>query len=94
MAAWVLLFIVIAAVGASQQASTVMDAQQLQQDIVQHGDFKDAEGKSATAEDATCVKVSVSDEGAGSYKCMVDFKDNTRESFTVTVSPDGSWVTN
>jgi len=70
-----------------------MDAQRLQVDIVQRGDFKSALGDSATATDATCVKVSVSETGAGSYQCMVDFADKRRQSFNVTVSPDGSWVT-
>jgi hypothetical protein len=94
MAGWVLLSVVLAAGVASQQASTVMDAHRLQLDIVQNGDFTDGLGNPAKPTDAICVKASATDTGAGSYQCMVDFADKTRQSFTVTVSQDGSWVTN
>jgi hypothetical protein len=63
------------------------------QSIVQDGDFKDSAGNPAKPREATCVQVSVSNTGTGSYKCMIDFADDRRESVDVTVSPDGSWVT-
>lgn len=72
--------------------SSVSSASTLEREIVTNGDFTDGTDK-ATPKAATCAALQVDSDGAGTYRCMVDFAEGVRTSYEVTVSPDGTWVT-
>jgi hypothetical protein len=41
---------------------------------------------------ASCVAMSVDDAGVGTYRCIVDYDDDSRLSYQVTMGADGKWV--
>jgi hypothetical protein len=89
--AWLIVIVTIA-VAASRPVPSVMTTTQLDTDLVQSGDWKTALGTSATATSAICVTDHVAQNGAGTYRCVVDFTDGSRESILVTVDDSGTYV--
>jgi hypothetical protein len=88
-----LVFAVVLLVASAGGTGPVTDAQELASSIVQEGDFRDGAGTSSVAQDATCAEVRVAADGSGTYRCLVDFMDGSRRSYSVTVGSDGNWVT-
>jgi hypothetical protein len=86
---WIFWTAVFAAVSAANPA---VDSASLEQSIVRDGDFTSDAGP-ATVTQALCTPSSVDSDGAGIYRCMVDFGDGTRTSYEVTVDAGGTWVT-
>jgi hypothetical protein len=87
---WVAIFGIVLAINAA--SGTTINSAYLEKSIVKNGDFSSGATK-ATATAATCTPAEVTANGAGTYRCMIDFSDGDRQSFAVTVGPDGKWVT-
>jgi hypothetical protein len=104
LAAWfalgVLMIVAIVAIVASSAPAkdssakgNVVTSEWIEQSIVANGDFKTSGGEAVQATAATCTAVTVDDKGAGLYRCMIDFADDSRMSYGVSVDADGKWVT-
>jgi hypothetical protein len=92
---WAAAFAIGVAMGIAQAATEpAITSGWLEASIVEHGDFKDKSGKAIKASAATCTAFKVDGDGAGSYRCMIDFSNKTRQTFEVTVDGTGRWVTN
>ncbi len=97
-AVWALLIVIIVASsgGASDTSgltSGKVTSASLEASIVRDGEFKSSDGTVAKPSDATCTAGTVDDNGAGTYRCMIDFADNSRASYVVTTDAAGKWVT-
>jgi hypothetical protein len=78
-----LVIIVAASTGNITTSSGQVTSASLEASIVKDGDFKNGAGQSARATAATCTAAVVDSDGAGTYRCMVDFADNDRMSYNV-----------
>jgi hypothetical protein len=70
----------------------VIDASALGASIVHDADFHDDSGEPIGVTSASCVAVAVTDDGAGTFQCLVEFADHERYSYGITVTPDGVWA--
>lgn len=88
---WTIVGVALAVVVPSP--TSPVSATWLQDSIVREGDFKDGSGAAATVRSALCTAGDVDADGAGAYRCLVDFGDGQRQSYEVTVDANGRWVT-
>jgi len=87
---WVFWTVVFAAVNDSAR----VDSTWLESSIVNDGRFESAGGAPETVKSAYCSADSVDSYGAGTYQCVVDFGDDARRAYEVTVEANGKWVAN
>ncbi|GGQ83915.1 hypothetical protein [Couchioplanes azureus] len=76
-----------------KSSRVVMTPASLENAIVTESDFRDSDGTAAVVEAASCAAANVDDDGTGTYRCLIDFKDGDRVSYQVTVDSRGNWVT-
>jgi hypothetical protein len=87
------ILVLAGAITIAATAGTVTSSS-LESSIVQTSEFKSADGSTVLrAVKATCTASQVDPDGVGTYRCMIDFADQSRQSYVVTVDSSGNWIT-